>query len=131
MGQRPRARRAFARAAALCRERLRTNPRDGHTLAQLAVYEAKLGSRADAARHADEAMALSPQAPDVIYRRAVVLALAGRAEESLVALERAIDRGYGRRLAQDDDDLSILRGRPEFVRITGNTVAALQKGDGK
>jgi Flp pilus assembly protein TadD len=112
----------------LCDEKLRTNPRDARTLGQLAVYEAKLGSRADAARHADEAVALMPQESDVIYRKAVVLALAGQAEESVAVLERAFERGYSRKLAKEDEDLSILQGRPEFEKLTGSASALPAKG---
>jgi tetratricopeptide (TPR) repeat protein/TolB-like protein len=128
LGQSARARRAYARAVELCQGQLRTNPRDARTLAQLAVYEGKLGRVQDSVRHADEAVALGSHMPDVHYRRAVVLALAGRADDSLRALEHAIDKGYSRRLAQEDDDLASLRARPDFARLTGAKVAAVEKG---
>jgi serine/threonine-protein kinase len=131
MGQSNRAKPAYTRAVELCRDQLRTNPRDGRTLAQLAVYEAKLGSVDAAVRHADEAVALGPHMPDVHYRKAVVLALAGRPEESLRALDQAINRGYSRRLAQEDDDLASLRGHAEFIKMTAATVAAAEKGVAK
>ena len=76
-------------------------------------------------------MALSPHAADVIYRHAVVLALAGRVGESLAALQSAVDQGYSRTMAKDDDDLAILRGRPQFAKLIGETVAVLRKGERK
>jgi serine/threonine-protein kinase len=128
LGRTELAKRAYTRAVELCRGQLRTNPRDGRTLGQLAVYEGKLGWEDAATRHADEAVAMSPHMPDVHYRKAVVLALAGRPQESLRALEEAIKRGYSRRLAHEDDDLASLRARPDFARLTGANVAAVQKG---
>jgi Tfp pilus assembly protein PilF len=80
------------------------------------VYEAKLGKRVDADRHTSGAVALNPTSSDVLYRRAVVLALNGKPDESLKQLSEAIARGYSRQLAIEDDDLFSLRSLPGFQK---------------
>jgi hypothetical protein len=60
----------------------------------------------------------------------VVLALAGRAEESLTALEQAFDRGYSRKLASTDEDLDVLRGRADFLALIGSSAGTPAKGGG-
>jgi tetratricopeptide (TPR) repeat protein/tRNA A-37 threonylcarbamoyl transferase component Bud32 len=128
LGQAQRAKEAYRRAVELCTEELKTNPRDARTLSMLAVYEAKLGDHSAAARHASEALAISPGMADVIYRRAVVLALEGSMDESLTALEHALTSGYSAKLARADDDLARLRPRPEFERLTGDRAIAEDGG---
>jgi serine/threonine-protein kinase len=128
LGQPQKSRQARLRAIELCRELLRTDPRDARTLSMMAVDEAKLGRRAEAERHAQEAVAISPQMSDIVYRQAVVLALAGRAGESVVVLEQALTRGFSRARARNDDDLKLLRGRPEFQKLIGDTTVPMKGG---
>jgi len=124
LGQVEKAKEAYRRGVELCNEELKTNPHDGRMLSMLAVYEAKLGDHSAASRHASAAIAVSPRMADVLYRRAVVLALAGRVDESMAALEQALTSGYSAKLARADDDLARLRPRPEFQRLTGDRALA-------
>lgn len=117
LGDTTRARAAYLRAVGLGQSLLRVNPRDARTLAMLAVYEAKLGRRADAARHTAEATRLSPEDGDVLYRAAIVHTLAGRSGPALMVLREAVKHGYSRALAREDDDLGALRGKPEFQAL--------------
>jgi serine/threonine-protein kinase len=128
LGHPAKAHQAYGRAVELCREHLEVNPRDGRMMAMLAVYEAKLGRRRDALEHADQAVGLSPALGDVLYRRAVVLALLQRSEESLAVLEQAFSRGYSRKVAAADEDLSGLRTRSHFQALVGDTIVLPSKG---
>ncbi|PYQ12669.1 MAG: hypothetical protein DMF80_17115 [Acidobacteria bacterium] len=128
LGRGEAARQAYRRAVELSQEQLRTNPRDARTLSMLAVDEAKLGQWPEARRHADEATALSPHMADVIYRKAVVLALASRPDDSLAALEQAIAEGFGRARAAGDEDLKTLRGLREFQRLIGDAPVPAKGG---
>jgi Flp pilus assembly protein TadD/TolB-like protein len=117
LGRRDDAAAAYRSAVALCEDQLRINPKDPHTLGRLAVYEAKLGWRDAADRHVADALVLSPADGDVIYRGAIVHALAGRPDAALSSLREAVARGYSAAQAKTDDDLASLRGRPEFVSV--------------
>jgi serine/threonine-protein kinase len=111
---------AYEEAVQLADKRLAGNPRDASTLALKALCLAKLGRRAEARRHAAEAVVLSPDDREVVYKQAAVLALVGDGSAALDALRRAIERGYERRMARDDDDLRALRDVPAFRQLTAD-----------
>jgi tetratricopeptide (TPR) repeat protein len=117
LGQRDDARRAYGKAVNLSLEALTNNPRDAAVIAGLAVYQAKLSDCGAAARSAATALSISPAVPEILYRQAVVNALCGRPEEGLAALEKALNKGYSVKFAQNDDDLATLRQRPRYERL--------------
>ena len=63
------------------------------------------------------ALAIAPTDVQVIYRAAVVDALAGRTDSALKNLSNAIVNGFSRRNAQDDEDFRTLRHLPEFKQL--------------
>jgi tetratricopeptide (TPR) repeat protein/tRNA A-37 threonylcarbamoyl transferase component Bud32 len=128
LGQRTRAREQYQRAVELSQSILGVNPKDAHALGLLAVSEAKLGRHDAAARHADEAVGLAPLDAEVLYRKAVVAALAGRTGPALTALREALDHGYSAADAARDDDFGSLRDSPAFRRLVGRAPAAADKG---
>ncbi len=105
---------AFDEAVRLAQEALAVNPSDATLMSRLAVYEAKVGRRREAEQHAMGALTINPASPDIRYRHAVVLALAGDADRAMEQLSQAIAAGYPPSRAEGDDDLAILRGRPGF-----------------
>jgi serine/threonine-protein kinase len=128
MGQTPKATAAYRRAVELCREHLALNPRDARMVSMLAVYEAKLGHGTEAARDAERAVSLGPSLADVAYRRAVVLALVGRADESLTALRGALALGFSRSLADEDEDLASLRVRADYRTLLADAGEIPKRG---
>jgi tetratricopeptide (TPR) repeat protein len=117
LGRQAEARAAYEQAVALAQKAVEVNPSDAVAMSQLAVYEAKIGRRGDAERHANAAVAINPAGPEVLYRRAVVLALNGDTTRALEAATEAISRGYSKQLALDDDDLASLRPLPGFQTL--------------
>ena len=109
LGERRRAADAYGRALVLTREALAVNPENAPAAGVAALLEAKLGRHRDARRTAERALAMAPDNPEVLYRGAVVAALAG--DEGLAAerLRRALERGYSRAVAADDEDLGPVR----------------------
>jgi hypothetical protein len=65
-----------------------------------------------------EALALGPTSSDVVYKSAVVHALAGRRDEAVAALGRAIAMGFRAWEAAVDEDLAVLRADARFVSMT-------------
>jgi hypothetical protein len=51
----------------------------------------------------------------------VVHALGGKADAAVAALAQALERGYSRSVARDDDDLAALRGRSDFQSLVATT----------
>jgi serine/threonine-protein kinase len=117
LGQRQRANAAYAKGLELAKGLLQVNPKDARALSAEAVFEQKLGRGLEAARHADEALALAPKDSTVLFRRAVVHALAGEHPAALVALTQAVEQGYSRVMAKHDEDLASLRGLPEYSAL--------------
>ena len=55
---------------------------------------------------------------EVLFRAAVVHALAGRRAEAMAHLRRAIDGGYSRSLAKETEEFGDLRATTEFQELT-------------
>ena len=117
LGEAGKARTAYEQAVKLSEEQLEVNPMDANRLAWLAVYEAKLGRHALAARDCARALALEASDGEVHFASAVVHALAGRTSDALASLEQALDRGYSASLAREDDDLVTIRDTRQFRRL--------------
>jgi Flp pilus assembly protein TadD/TolB-like protein len=110
---------AYQKAVELAEDALTINPSDAIALSQLGVYEAKLGRFSDAEQNLNRAVALNPTGPEVLYRRAVVLALNGKRDEAFKQLSEAILRGQSKQVAAEDGDLSSLRSLPAFNKLVG------------
>ena len=112
------ARAAYLTAIDLGEQWLNANPNDATTVSRLGVYYVKVGSRKQAAQYADRAVRTSPTDPDVLYLRAVVLALLG--EQPAVAMKQlseAVERGYAVHFVLRDDDVASLRSLQAFQRL--------------
>jgi eukaryotic-like serine/threonine-protein kinase len=117
LGDRDKARAAYAGAADLVRDLLKVNPRDARALARLALYEARTGQLADARRHVDEAGRINPSDGAIMYTRACVCALGGQADEAVRWLDRALANGVPRSRARDEDDLESIRALPRVQEL--------------
>lgn len=83
----------------------------GHVLTRLGRYD-------DGLRIDRQLAALLPDEPTVHYNLACSLALTGRADEALAALERCVDLGYDDPdFLRGDEDLAALRDDPRFVEL--------------
>ena len=112
------ARAAYEQGIAVGNELLAVNSRDFRTIALIALCEAKVG-RADAAeRHAAEARVLAPADRETLQRSAEVHANLGNTAAALRDLAAAIDRGYERGAARENDELVGLRNTSAFQRMT-------------
>ncbi len=119
LGDREKARESFERAAQLTEELIRINPKDAEELSRLAVYEAKLGRFETAHRHAAEASNCDPLRVEILYRAAVVHALAGNMTQATAQVKLAVDRGYSFSIVREDDDLQELRESEPFIALFG------------
>ncbi len=117
LGNREGAIEAYQQAVELTQQQLIVNPDDAAMLSILGVSLAKMGNHADALRAAARAADLEPQNADVLRRLAVVHAAAGRLDEALDVIIRAVDAGFSRSEAALDDDLAALRDDPRFRRL--------------
>jgi serine/threonine-protein kinase len=108
---------AYARAIQLLREQLAKDPAQSINRSRLALNLAKSGDTAAAL--AELAKVLTPDVSEVntLYRGAVTYELAGRRDEALATLERALQRGYGIVEIRADPELAKLRTDVRYHRI--------------
>ena len=109
LGRHDDARVAWTRAVELAERTLAANPTDARTRGFLAVCLAKVGERERARTLAGEAVTAAPDDPFVLYRATVVNALTGRLDVARTLLRQALDHGYSRADAAQDEDLQALR----------------------
>lgn len=113
----------YEQAGRLLEEHLRVNPVDAKRLGQLALYRAKVKRFDEAQRLVEQACSIEPRNTTLMYRKAVVYALAGNRDRALDSLRLALSSGYSRTEAQQDPDLDNLRDEPDYRMLfrTGDT----------
>ena len=119
LGRVAEARASYRRAVELAEQARAVNPADAVNLASLAVYLEKAGDDVLARHHLDEALRRAPADPEVCYRGALVHAVAGRAADALLMLERAVAAGYSRSEPALADEFERLRDEPRFRAVLG------------
>jgi len=108
---------AYDRAIQLAYRQLQINPRDAKTLGNLSLYHAREGKLPEALDFIHRARTYDASDNQLMYDEAVVYALAGRVQESLTALQRALGKGYSVEEARSDPDLATVRALPGFADL--------------
>ncbi len=116
-GHRTESRDVYRKAIELARESIRVNPKDSGALSCVASYSAMLGERDTAVTALHQALAASPNDPDVLFRAAVVYNQFGRRDETLEWLRRATEAGFSRSTIRDTPDFSQLQQDQAFTAI--------------
>ncbi len=117
-GLRERAAKAYDRAIALGTQALQINPRDAAVHATLARSFAKTGKLDDANREIQRALELDPRSPEILYRAAIVAAVAGRKQEALDRIAGAVATGYPAALIARDPEFEALRREESFPKAS-------------
>ena len=112
---------AYQQAVKLAEAEVSVSPSDARALGRLAVYQAKARDYAAARRTLRRAEELAPTDEQVQQRAAVVHALAGRTNEALDAIARALAGGVPPRLIATEEDFDKLRPLPRFAQLVANT----------
>jgi serine/threonine protein kinase/tetratricopeptide (TPR) repeat protein len=108
----------FRRQVRLVDEHLELNPDDPRACILGAGAHARLGDAERSAFFAGRAMAADPDDPMLLYNVACTYACLGRDDDSLNALEQAIDRGFGDKgWMEHDSDLDSVRDTQRYRAI--------------
>jgi tetratricopeptide (TPR) repeat protein/TolB-like protein len=114
LGEQADAKASYGVAVTLLERQLAINAEDSRARAELAVLEMKRGRVGRAAEQMELARVSAPDNPDVLYSLAVIMSLAGRAEEAWPVLERALAAGASSLQVEHDDDLAAVRALPAY-----------------
>jgi eukaryotic-like serine/threonine-protein kinase len=120
LGRKDDARRAYRQAVTRAEAEVAVSPNDARALARLAVYQAKAGDDGAARRSLNQAERLAGADGQVQLRSGVVHALAGRDDQALTAIERAIKAGISPRAIETEEDFERLRPLPRFAAMVSN-----------
>ena len=116
LGRSADAQRAYLEALAMADKDLKQKYHPG-TAAVAAKCEAKLGRDLAAERRALEAYAAAQSDYEVVYKVAIVYALAGKVDHALDKLEEAVRLGFPLVFVRADTDLRVLRNHPRFKAL--------------
>ncbi len=107
----------YRKAIALALKALAVNPRDTGALGALGTYNAKIGETAQAAEFIQRARAIDPNDVDLMYRSAVIDAVAERADAALQDVQLAVEHNYPAKALANDPDLRVIRNNPAFTKL--------------
>jgi len=96
---------AYRRAIELLNRQLVQNPIDAHGRAKLAYWMACLGRDRDAQAELSQALQLSPNDADVLFKAALTHEFAGKREDAIASYQSALRHGYSLQLADRHPDL--------------------------
>jgi serine/threonine protein kinase/tetratricopeptide (TPR) repeat protein len=119
-GRQAKAVEAYEKAIALARTELATNPNDSQVHSYLALCLAKTGRPAEAQVHLRDSLASAPAQPELLFNAAVVSNRAGRSDEGLDYLARAVRAGFNAAIIRNEPELANLRSRDDFDDVFKN-----------
>jgi eukaryotic-like serine/threonine-protein kinase len=105
---------AYEKAARLAEGELSLNPDNAAAHATLAICDAKLGRIEPARQHVRRAIEIEPDNPDHLLYAAIVAEVAGRSEEAIDWIRKAMKAGLGAAQIQREPELQKLRRLPGF-----------------
>ena len=99
---------------------LKREPKDTDIVEILGGLYTKTGRIDDGLRMDRKLVRLMPENPTAYYNLGCSLSLKKRKPEAIEALRTAVRHGYkDANWMQDDPDLELLRGHPEFIKLVG------------
>src|SRR5215208_6141340 len=111
----------YRRELKLLEQHLELNPEDPRACILGAATYANMNDSERAVALTERAMAVDPEDPMLLYNVACVYAQLGKIDESLGALEGAVEKGWGdKNWIEHDSDLIPLRSNPRFQAIVSS-----------
>jgi tetratricopeptide (TPR) repeat protein len=105
---------AYEKAARLAERELALNPDNAAAHATLAICDAKLGRMDPARHHIRRALEIEPTNPDHLLYAAIVAEVAGRSDDAIDWIRKAVKAGLGAAQIEREPELKNLRSLPGF-----------------
>jgi tetratricopeptide (TPR) repeat protein len=116
-GKKTDARQAYTRAVELTQAALAVNPKDADVLSRAALYQARLGNRAEADAQIRKARQSAAGNRDVLWNAALVYELDGQRDLALQSLKSAIKAGQPVEEVRREPALANLRQDSRYARV--------------
>jgi serine/threonine protein kinase/tetratricopeptide (TPR) repeat protein len=116
-GDAVKAKETYAQAIGLALKTWRVNPQDASTLGYLAFYYAKNGDSKTGLEFIHRARSIDANDNELMYKEAVVDAIAGRQADALTSLRAALQKGYSVQQAKNDPELKALSSNPDLDKL--------------
>ncbi|HEY4931075.1 MAG TPA: tetratricopeptide repeat protein [Terriglobales bacterium] len=116
-GRRPESAGPYKRAIELARAKLQVNPKDFTAHAYLAQYSAMLGDKPTATSEIRQALQLSSDDPDALFRAALIYNQLGDRKQTLSWLDKAVHAHFSRSTIRDTPDFEPLHSDPAFTAL--------------
>src|SRR4029453_6423013 len=97
------------------------NPDDPAVHSYLALCLAKTGSAAEAREHVRRSLESEPERAELLFNAAVVATRAGRPEEAVRYVGRAVGAGFSPAIVRNEPELANLRTREDFGKAVTET----------
>jgi adenylate cyclase len=111
----------------LVESRLRLNPDDSRALYMGANGFVSLGETEKGLEWANRALVMDPDDPMILYNVACIQSLAGRVDDALTSLERAVRTGLAQKgWLEHDSNLDALRRSPRYKALIRQLESANQ-----
>ena len=111
----------YRRELKLLEQHLELNPDDPRACILGAATHANMHDPDRALQLTERAMSIDPEDPMLLYNVACTYAQLGKTEDSLAALEAAVEKGWGdKNWIEHDSDLIPLRSNPRFQAIVSS-----------
>ena len=111
---------AYEKAVRLAEGELALNPDNAGAHATVAICDAKLGRDDPARRHIRRALEIEPDNPDHLLYAAIIAEIAGKSDEAIDWVRKAMKAGLGAAQIEREPELRKLRSLPGF----GEAIAA-------
>ena len=109
---------AYRHSSDLVDAHLELNPEDTRALILGAIVNANLGRSERAIEFADRALTVDRDDPMLLYNVACTYSRLGKIDQSLDALEHAVEKGWGDRAwIEHDSDLESIRESPRYKAL--------------
>jgi serine/threonine protein kinase/tetratricopeptide (TPR) repeat protein len=105
---------AYEKAAHLAQGELALNPDNAAAHATLAICDAKLGRMDPARQHIQRALEIEPANPDHLLYAAIIAELAGKSDDAIGWIRKAVKAGLGAAQIEREPELKNLRSFPGF-----------------
>jgi eukaryotic-like serine/threonine-protein kinase len=116
-GDKAKAKANYEQAIALALRALGVNPQDATTLGNLAYYYAKNGDSKKGLDFIRRARSIDANDNELMYKEAVIDAIAGQQADALANLRAAFQKGYSVEQAKNDPELKTLATNPELDKL--------------